>query len=133
MNDDELRALLETNAAELRRLKEALASASDRSLGDAEGEAACRAAAAEFWRRYDALSFPGGYETGALQRISAGDAATIETALVFVESHPYFFRSGYMRQALIRRLKRAVPGTKYEARFAAFLEKERARPKRRRR
>jgi len=83
-------------------------------------------------KRYDALAFPGGYE-GALERISAGGTTRIEAALVFVECHPYFFRSGYMRQAMMRRLKRAVIGTKYEARFAAFMEKEGARPKRWRR
>jgi hypothetical protein len=65
------------------------------------------AACKEFHSRYNELAFPGGYE-GAEARIVAGDAETIEAALCFLELRPYFFRSGYMYQSLLRKMKRAA-------------------------
>jgi hypothetical protein len=64
-------------------------------------------ACAEFHARYNELAFPGGYER-AEARIVAGDEETIESALCFLELRPYFFRSGYMYQSLLRKMKRAA-------------------------
>jgi hypothetical protein len=63
-------------------------------------------ACAEFHARYNELAFPGGFE-GVEARIVAGDEETIESALCFLELRPYFFRSGYMYQNLLRKMKRA--------------------------
>jgi hypothetical protein len=81
-------------------------------------------ACAEFHASYDTLAFPGGYESG-LRRISEGDAEAIEAALVFLELRPYFFRSGYMREKLLRRLKHVPFNHSQAQRFAAVLEAQR--------
>jgi hypothetical protein len=39
-----------------------------------------------------------------LRRLSAGDAGAVEDALAFLERDPYFFRSGYARERVARRL-----------------------------
>lgn len=76
----------------------------------------------EFHSRYDELAFPGGYE-GAEARIVAGDAKTIEAALCFLELRPYFFRSGYMHQSLLRKMKRAAVTKDQAERLQVVLER----------
>lgn len=73
---------------------------------DPASHAAWKAACAEFHARYNELAFPGGY-VDAVARMHSGDADTIEAALCFLELRPYFFRSGYMHQRLLRKIKRA--------------------------
>ena len=67
-----------------------------------EWEQAC----ADFHAQYNDLSFPGGYE-GAYERVLKGDPEAMEAAICFLECRPYFFRSGYMWQDLLRKAKRA--------------------------
>jgi hypothetical protein len=94
----------------------------DRSPQDRE---VWKRACAEFHSRYDALAFPGGYD-GAPERIAAGDAAAIETALCFLECRPYFFRSGYMFKKLLRRVKQAPLSKSQAARLQAVIQRQRA-------
>ena len=63
-------------------------------------------ACAEFHLRYNHLAFPGGYGE-ALEKFRQRDESVIEPALCFLEARPYFFRSGYMWNTLLRRVKRA--------------------------
>ena len=49
----------------------------------------------------------------------------VEAALVFLELRPFFFRSGYMRQKLLRLLKHAPLSSPQSKRFAAVLEAQR--------
>lgn len=42
-----------------------------------------------------------------LAGLAAGHADIVETAIAFLEADPWFFRSGYEKQRLIRHLKRA--------------------------
>ena len=58
----------------------------------------------EFHRHYDEFAFPGGL-SAALDQLAAGDMTTAETAICYLEVHPYFFRSQYNATALMRRLK----------------------------
>ena len=59
-----------------------------------------------FHGSYDRLAMPGGY--ASLQfGLAEGDPNAAETALCFLELRPYFFRSGYMFKALLRKVKRA--------------------------
>lgn len=76
----------------------------------------------EFHARYNGLAFPGGYE-GAEARIVAGDAESIEAALCFLELRPYFFRSGYMYQSLLRKMKRAVVTKDQSERLQVVLDR----------
>lgn len=75
----------------------------------------------EFHGQYDALAFPGGYESGLL-KIQAGDSRAIEDALAFVELRPYFFRSQYIRTKLTRLLKHAPLTARQTERFQRALD-----------
>jgi|SRR6185503_16789871 hypothetical protein len=115
--------LIQANAQRIRemhaRIHETL-----RSRNTPEGRKAWEKACAEFQANYDALAFPGGYDSG-LQRIAEGDAGAIEAALAFLELRPYFFRSGYMREKLLRRLKHVPLTSSQGERFSAVLEAQR--------
>lgn len=103
---DALKMLIEANGREVARLHARIHETfalRDRSEAHRdEWSKAC----AEFHRRYDELAFPGGYEVAG-RRILSGDRNTIEAALCFLEVRPYYFRSGYMYDALLRKVKRA--------------------------
>ncbi len=113
------------NAEEITRLhariKETVAKRHESDEAWQEWKDAC----AEFHANYDRLAFPNGLNN-AEQQILEGDAWTIDAALDFLECRPYFFRSGYIRTWLIRRLKKAPMRPKQKERFDAFLEKEKA-------
>jgi hypothetical protein len=94
------------SAKEITRLKARIDEAFQRRGESQQLRVAWESACADFQSRYDNLAFPGGYESAGI-RILDGDQSAIESALQFLELRPYFFRSGYMRTALMRRLKRA--------------------------
>jgi hypothetical protein len=125
LRGDGLKAAIERNAAEITRLQKRVHETAQLRRKDAESGEAWRRACDEFRTRYDALSFPGGYE-GAAARILAADASTIEAALCFLELRPYFFRSGYIRGALKRKLKRAVLDPDQSERLRVVLERDEA-------
>jgi hypothetical protein len=81
-------------------------------------------ACADFHASYDALAFPGGYDSGLI-RINQGAPEAIEAALVFLELRPYFFRSGCMREKFLRRLKHVQLTDSQARRFASVLEAQR--------
>jgi hypothetical protein len=41
------------------------------------------------------------------EKIRRGDDDTIDTVIIFLAADPYFFRSGYLKQVILRRLKQA--------------------------
>lgn len=53
------------------------------------------------------LAYPGGLTTG-FAALDQGEPHGIELAVEFLESDPWFFRSGYIKADLIRKLKRQV-------------------------
>jgi hypothetical protein len=73
--------------------------------------------------RYSQLCLPGGRDDGFIERLLAGDPATIEVALCFLEVRPYFFRSGYHWKTLLQKCKRAPMSGEQTARFRNLLEK----------
>lgn len=52
---------------------------------------------------HTALGFDGG-ENGLLEQLRRHDAYAIEYAVCFIEVRPYFFRSGYLYQTLLKKL-----------------------------
>ena len=93
------------NAAEINRLHRRIHETVKRrgesdELGQ-EWSQACE----EFHAKYDKLCIPGGWDEGFLDRIVAGDLATIEIALCFLEVRPYFFRSGYHWKTILQKCK----------------------------
>ena len=73
------------------------------------------AACAQFHKAFEELSFPGG--NAQWQGFVEGEAASFEVAVAFVEVDPQFFRSGYMKQYIWNRLKRASLTTDQERRL----------------
>jgi hypothetical protein len=69
-----------------------------------------------FHSRYDELAFPGGYSR-ALERMLAGDPEAMEATICFLELRPYFFRSGYMFESILRKAKRAPLSSEQAARL----------------
>jgi hypothetical protein len=63
-------------------------------------------AAREFRERYDDLAFPQGLNHQRM-RLKEQDPNAIEMAIQFLEADPWFHRSGYIKEEITRRLKRA--------------------------
>lgn len=91
---------IEHNAAEIRRLKQAIDDAFLHRSESSQAFGVWKRACATFHAHYDALAFPGGLSS-ALERLAAGDALTAETAIIYLEVHPYFFRSQYNATRLV--------------------------------
>jgi hypothetical protein len=115
---------IEHNAAEIRRLHRAIHDTWRRRFESTEAWAAWEGACAEMHARYDALAFPGGL-TAAFERLAAGDPLTAETAIIFVELRPYFFRSQYHATKLIKLLKRLHLRPDLQERLDAVLSARR--------
>jgi len=60
-----------------------------------------------FHTSYDSLAFPGGLDRER-QLLRARDPQAVEMAVRFLESDPWFFRSGYIKEELLEHLRRAV-------------------------
>ncbi len=95
-----LRAQIESAAARLRELNEAI------TRGSVKRDDAWADACKEFHQSYDALAFPGGLDN-EISGLKSGDASSIEMAVTFLEVDAMFFRSGYIKEELLTRLKNA--------------------------
>lgn len=122
---DQIKLLIEKNSVEAarlhRRVHEAFAVRDESPGKREEWSRACEI----FHRRYDELAFPGGYG-GALNRLMAGDPGTMEAAICFLEIRPYFFRSGYMFDAILRKAKHAPLSPGQKARLQVIVDEVRA-------
>jgi hypothetical protein len=114
--------LIRNNAVELQRLHKGIHETVKHRGESDEKRLEWQQACEEFHSRYDSLAFPGG-ATGAYERILAGDPATIDAALTFLEVRPFFFRSGYMWKNILQRCKRAPMSVEQAGRFAILLER----------
>ena len=52
----------------------------------------------------------------------AGDPESMEAAICFLELRPYFFRSGYMFESILRRAKRAPLSQEQVARLQHVIQ-----------
>src|SRR5262245_27760110 len=110
----EPKAQIEGGAARLRELHEAI----HRTYRDRSDE--WRRTCAEFHRSYDELAFPGGLDR-SLKELKAGDAFAVELAVTFLEVDAMFFRSGYIKEELIQRLKNAELSASQVTRLGAAI------------
>jgi hypothetical protein len=122
---DRIKLLIEENSAEIarlnRRIRETFTTRDVSPKKKEEWSRACEV----LHRRYDELAFPGGYK-GALDRLIAGDTETMEATICFLEVRPYFFRSGYMFDALLRKAKHAPLSQEQHARLQIVIDEVRA-------
>jgi hypothetical protein len=120
MNTDALKQEILSNAREVarlhRRIHETFAVREKNQASHDAWVAAC----AEFHSRFNELAFPGG-ERDAAARIAKGEPYAVEAALCFLELRPYFFRSGYMYQSFLRKMKHAALTKEQSERFNAVL------------
>ncbi len=98
--------VFETNGAQLRELHAAIKNTfRRRNEGDSQWKAweeACR----RFHASYDALAFPGGL-ANAMSLLAKNDPGTLEMVVRFLEADPWFFRSGYHKEYMIKALRKA--------------------------
>ena len=113
---DQMKLLIERNSAEAARLHGRIHETFAKRDVSPEKREEWKRACEVFHRLYDELAFPGGYD-GALDRLVVGDQETMEAAICFLEMRPYFFRSGYMFDALLRRAKHAPLSPEQTARL----------------
>lgn len=111
---------IEHNAERIRELHAQIHSTFKHRSESSEALAAWKQACATFRSRYDALAFPGGL-SAAFDRLAAGDMATAETAIAYLEIHPYFFRSQYNATKFTRALKKLELRSDLQGRFDAVL------------
>ena len=119
-SEDDIKKAIEQNAETLRRLNKAIGDAFRHRRESPEAWAAWQAACDQFHARYDELEFPGG-GTAAEERLAAGDMLTAQTAIIYLEIHPYVFRSQYLATRLIRRLKKLQLRPELQKRFETIL------------
>ncbi|MGC9950243.1 MAG: hypothetical protein ABSF64_28085 [Bryobacteraceae bacterium] len=120
---EQLRAMMIENAAEINRLTRRIHEAAKRRSESEKLRQEWSQACKEFHARYAELCIPGGFDANFYERILAGDPATIEVALCFLEVRPYFFRSGYLWKTILRKCKRAPMSAEQCERFARLVEK----------
>lgn len=120
-----IRRRMEADAEEIRRLHARIRETFARKTKGPAERKAWEEACAAFHARYDALAFPGGAGT-AKARVLQGEPDAIEAALCFVEVRPYFFRSGYLFQTLLRALRRAPLTEAQRARYEDVANRYRA-------
>ena len=114
----DLRPMIAEHAERLRALHEAIHRAWRLKPHGAAHHAACRA----FHVRFDALAFPGGLEAGR-ERLKRLDPSTVEVAVQFLEEDPWFHRSGYLKEEIVRRLKQAELTQTQRNRLAEVVER----------
>lgn len=120
LNKDTVVQQIREGEAEIRRLHARIHEKyRDREKSD-RARQEWRAAGHEFHSRYSELAFPGGLEC-VFDRIREGDETTIETALIWLEVRPYFFRSGYHYKDILRSLRRA-PKCDFHATWFADID-----------
>ena len=122
----ESRQELLDDAARLRVLHSAIHSTfALRSKSDSHWET-WKNACATFQASYDALAFPGGLER-AFRLLKEGDLSVAETAVLYCEIRPYYFRSGYNRTKFIRLLSRLPLPLDQATRLARLKEENHRR------
>jgi hypothetical protein len=120
-----MQSLIESNASTLRGLYEAVNVTFRQRSQEPDARAAWEKAAREFQGRWDELAFPGGLRSG-LKRIEAGDTKAIETAILYLEIRPFYFRAQYTRDIFTRLIKRQALPVRLQQRFDATRERLRA-------
>jgi DNA repair exonuclease SbcCD ATPase subunit len=100
------------------RIKETLRLRAQSDSAHQQWKEAC----AEFHTRYDLLAFPSGHnEETFFDQLVKSDPVITEWALCFLELRPYFFRSGYVWQKLLRRLKHVALSEEQQQRFSDVI------------
>lgn len=82
----------------------------------------------EYNQSYNSLVFSHGEfkgEKGLYKALKQGDTYAMEYAVCFIESRPYFYRSGYMYKDLLRRLNKAPLSDSQRERYMTIKQQYR--------
>ena len=115
-----MKLLIESNAAKLRTLHEAIHAAWLRRNHDEAANKKWRQACRDFHESFDNLAFPGGLSR-AMGLLAKNDSDTIEQAVRFLEADPFFHRSGYIKADLIRHLRHRSLNTDQKIRLQRVI------------
>lgn len=100
-------SVFEKNAQTLRELKSEIeVTFVDRQL-DERHHRLWAEACQRFHQSFDRLAFPGGLEQ-ELSLLKSGETQAVEMAVRYLEADPWFFRSGYIKEELLKRLRRVT-------------------------
>lgn len=113
-----VRGVISEHAARLRAMNEEINRAFLARRGGPEHVAAAKA----FSENFDHLALPGGLQRG-LDKLKQADPEAIEIAIQFLEEDPSFFRSGYIKEDLVRCLKRVALSQRQRVRIAAIVSR----------
>lgn len=120
--------VFESSAAELEKLNERVKETFRRRSENPERMAAWKEATTAFHASYDRLAFPGGL-SNEFERLERGEPEAIEMAVQFLESDPWYFRSGYHKAEILKLLKRLPLTDEQCARLRKLiLDRVRGRP-----
>ena len=111
-----VRSIISEHAERLRALNAEIHRTFEKAPHGSEHHAACRV----FHSEFDRLAFPGGLQRG-LAQLKALDPEAIEVAVQFLEEDPWFHRSGYIKEEIVRRLKKAPLKPEQRSRLAAVV------------
>lgn len=123
MNTDRIKREILESGREIERLRARVKETFSHRDESDSARKAWTEACSDFHKRYMQVSLPGGFDD-IEARILAGEPYAVEAALCFLEVRPYFFRSGYMFQTLLRKLKRAPLAENQRLRLDAVVERQ---------
>ena len=99
------RGIFHTNEQQIRELEKTIeATYVDRDLDEKHYQAWAEACE-RFRKSFDRLAFPGGLEQ-EIDLLKRGDGQAVEMAVRYLEADPWFFRSGYIKEQLMRELRK---------------------------
>ena len=111
-----IRTQITENSARLRAMHAEI----ERAFAEEPRGPAHAAACTAFHREYNALAFPGGLEH-FLERLKRLEPPAVEEAIEFLEAEPWFYRSGYIKEEIVRRLKKVAVTERQRNRLAAVV------------
>ncbi len=117
-----MQSTIERQSVQLRALREALLESAKRRADELKAKEAWSHACTEFAERYDELAFPGGLQVG-LGKIAAGDLCCVETAILYLELRPFYYRAQFVRNEFRKRLKKLSLPPRLQKRFDAIQTK----------
>jgi hypothetical protein len=120
--------VFEHNAAQLEKLRERVYETLKHRSEGPEGIAAWQNATRAFHAAYDELAFPGGLEREFVL-LEKGEPEAIEMAVRFLEANPWYFRSGYHKENILKLLRRyPLSEDQCERLRKVILDRVRGRP-----
>ena len=113
-------SIFKHNERTLGQLKEAIDVAVVERALDEEHHHLWVQACERFHSSFNQLAFPGGLEQ-ELESLRRGEQQAIEMAVRFLEADPWFFRSGYIKEELLRMLRRVELSEQQQERLRAVV------------